>query len=364
VASDRSALVHSVQTIVENAKTESQKGTELFGYVKAKAQSVAEAAAAAAAEAIEQSGTPEPSARSKSAPRRRPPSRHTVRQMARRASKGKQDVVAQAAQAANILFNDAADEREVEKLTDLGWSPVAARLALCHVEGGAKEAHEWLGDEANAAELDAAEAAEIMAMEEADRRGKMEKRATGCTEDFLATEETVFEAQDEEEGRGLGMARLRQEMGRLQPLTVEPSEVALVAARHLDPASTSPGLYSRKFQKEEPDGEEDEGIPSSSADSEITPRMSDAPTQASAQQELESCTDEEHEEEDEPLDMNSEDEDAFLPEPPDSRSWEWPLSRNEKKARINLVDRQMHALDKKALIQALVKERIVARAGK
>jgi len=348
--------------VAESAKTESQKGSELFGYVKAKAQSaaqsVAEAAANAAVEAMEPS---ENTQRSKSAPRR-PQGRYAVRKMARKASKGgrREDVVAHAGNAVTPTLYDEADEREVKKLTDLGWSPVAARLALCQVEGGgAKAAHEWLADEANAEELLAAETAEIWAMEEAGRREKADKC---CPEDYLAAEETVFEAQDDEEGRGLGMVQLRREMGHSESTTS--SEVALVETQHRMPANDLPGLYSRKFQQDT-ETEEDEKPPVavSPAASERTP-MSDAPTQASAQ-EVESCSDEdEADEEDELPGMDSEDDELLAPEPPDGGSWEWPLSRNEKKARLNMVDRQMHALDKKALIQALIKERMVSRAGK
>jgi len=275
--------------------------------------------------------------------------------MARKASKGRrEDVVAHAGNAVTPTPHDEAHEREVKKLTDLGWSPVAARLALCQVEGGgAKAAHEWLADEANAEELLAAEAAEIWAMEEADRR---EKSDTCCPEDYLAAEETVFEAQDEE-GRGLGMAQLRREMGHSES-TVS-SEVA-VETQHRMPTNDLPGLYSRKFQQDAETEEETSPVAESPATSVRTPRMSDAPTQASAQQEVESCSDED---EDELPGMDSEDE-LLAPEPPDGGSWEWPLSRNEKKARLNMVDRQMHALDKKALIQALIKERMVSRAGK
>jgi len=42
-----------------------------------------------------------------------------------------------------------------------------------------------------------------------------------------------------------------------------------------------------------------------------------------------------------------------VPAPPDSISWDWPLSRYEKKARVQLLERQMHAMDRKALLQVL-----------
>jgi len=52
---------------------------------------------------------------------------------------------------------------------------------------------------------------------------------------------------------------------------------------------------------------------------------------------------------------NSEDEEeeALQPLPPDTISWDWPLSRHEKKARIQLLERQMHAMDRKTFRQEL-----------
>lgn len=46
------------------------------------------------------------------------------------------------------------------------------------------------------------------------------------------------------------------------------------------------------------------------------------------------------------------DEEEFdiMPAPPDSASWEWPMSRQEKKARVTLLERQMHALDRRSLM--------------
>jgi len=43
-----------------------------------------------------------------------------------------------------------------------------------------------------------------------------------------------------------------------------------------------------------------------------------------------------------------EEEQDVFPEPPDSSCWEWPLSRHEKKVRIQLLERQMHAMDRKS----------------
>jgi len=47
--------------------------------------------------------------------------------------------------------------------------------------------------------------------------------------------------------------------------------------------------------------------------------------------------------------------------PPDGGSWEWPLSRHEKSVRLQTLDRRMAELDRKVLMEALVRERVRAR---
>lgn len=53
-------------------------------------------------------------------------------------------------------------------------------------------------------------------------------------------------------------------------------------------------------------------------------------------------------------DTDDDDEDAehgIAPLPPDSECWEWPLSRHEKQARVQMLERQIHAADRSALIK-------------
>merc|ERR1719498_334922 len=51
-------------------------------------------------------------------------------------------------------------------------------------------------------------------------------------------------------------------------------------------------------------------------------------------------------------DSESEDQcDGIIPVPPDSDAWEWPLSRVEKKARVQLLERQINAIDRSHLIK-------------
>jgi len=51
--------------------------------------------------------------------------------------------------------------------------------------------------------------------------------------------------------------------------------------------------------------------------------------------------------------LEDDDEQDLRPLPPDSECWDWPLSRHEKKSRIQQLERQMNASDRKALIQEL-----------
>merc|ERR1712032_230743 len=53
------------------------------------------------------------------------------------------------------------------------------------------------------------------------------------------------------------------------------------------------------------------------------------------------------------------------PFPPDSSSWDWPLSRGEKKARVRMADQCVQIMDKQVLMQALINERMASKsAGK
>eukprot|EP00931_Biecheleriopsis_adriatica_P035149 TRINITY_DN20242_c0_g1_i1.p1 TRINITY_DN20242_c0_g1~~TRINITY_DN20242_c0_g1_i1.p1 ORF type:complete len:466 (-),score=123.68 TRINITY_DN20242_c0_g1_i1:67-1398(-) len=409
VAGERSALM---QSMMDTAKSE--KGSGLFERVKAKAESVMEAAAAAASAAVATEMST-PSAKSAPAGRRRPSSRHAVRSAARRLSR----CGGESTSADKVSEADAAtqDERDVTSLTSVGWSPVAARLALCRSGGGVRNATAWLAEEANSEEILAAEAAEIWAAEMADRKEASSPwPGGGCPEDFLASEECLLlgdAAETEEDGRGLGMGRATQESlppmelfpssedheepsaassaepPMLSDSAVAPTIPVTPAARSSKVVSGSPGLYGRLYQKQDADtpvGKNADAV-AIFEDSPVHPsetrslaahspaffsdrRVSETPTQASAQGELPACSGDEDEEgednsdEDEDVAAQAMEEEETLPEPPDGGSWEWPLSRQEKKARVQMADRHMAELDKKALIQALIKERMVSRAGR
>jgi len=351
VAGDRSSIMHSM---VETAKHERQR-------LKARAQRGFEAAAAAAAAATtgtskvdECKGSSETSSRFSYRPR----SRHAVRTPARKVPEGLSEAAT------------GSDENHVESLTKSGWSPVAARLALCRSSGGVRSASTWLADEANTEEILAVEAAEMWAAEMLEsKEQKSCSPAPCCADNFLAEEDA--------DGCGLGMGRPRSpQVAKLPDEPVTPArEVRAII-------SDSPGFYARLYQKEELEEpgklQPDESLQAQSsarrlsdaptqasaasvqADSSAR-RFSDAPTQASTRlSNPGGCSSEDEQEVDDIMESY---EELVLPEPPDGGSWEWPLSRQEKKARVQLVDRQMNQLDRKALIQALIKERISSRAG-
>jgi len=64
------------------------------------------------------------------------------------------------------------------------------------------------------------------------------------------------------------------------------------------------------------------------------------------------------------LQMLEDEEAQASGEPPDGGSWEWPLSRHEKKARLAMADKRMQYLDRQVLIRALIKERVALRASR
>merc|ERR1719409_1349592 len=72
---------------------------------------------------------------------------------------------------------------------------------------------------------------------------------------------------------------------------------------------------------------------------------------ADGRQEIEA---EDSEEEEEKGQEEHEEDDVIL-QPPDSACWDWPLSRHEKKARIQLIERQMHAIDRQTWREDLLR---------
>lgn len=345
VAGDRSSIMHSM-------KARAQRGFDF-------ASAAAAAATTGTSKVDERKGSSETSSRFQYRPR----SRHAVRTPARKVPGG-HGIPSENEAAAG------SDENHVESLTKAGWSPVAARLALCRSSGGVKSASTWLADETNSEEILAVEAAEMWAAEMMESKAqKSSSPALGFAEDSVA--------KVDEDGCGLGMGRPRSPVvAKLQDEPVTPAREVRATI------SDSPGFYARLYQKEELEQpgklQPDESLQAQSsarrlsdaptqasassvqADSSAR-RLSDAPTQASTRQSnAGGCGSEDEQEVDEIMESH---EEFVLPEPPDGGSWEWPLSRQEKKARVQLVDRQMNQLDKKSLIQALIKERMSSRAG-
>jgi hypothetical protein len=67
--------------------------------------------------------------------------------------------------------------------------------------------------------------------------------------------------------------------------------------------------------------------------------------------------------EDEADEVDDQDELETFPAPPDSQSWEWPLSKHEKKVRIQLLERQIHAADRSALVREVKQVRRASLAS-
>jgi len=367
-----------MQSMVETARNETQR-------LKAKAQGVAEAATTKMDEykASFETSSPFPY---------RPRSRRAVRTPARKGNH-----MPQPDDKANPAATEAStgsDENHVESLTKAGWSPVAARLALCRSSGGVQSASTWLADEANAEEILAVEAAEMWAAELLEKGKEGNKSSSSAAAHADAQEEAcLFHSSGkghEEDGAGLGMGRTQNPQASSKLLHA-PASPAKARATII----SSPGFYERLYQKEEEELEELGSRPDSSsrrlsdaptqasatcsqADS-STRRLSDAPTQATSSQAdssarrlsdapTQASTVQSHpggcsEDEQEVDEIIESSEDHVLPEPPVGGSWEWPLSREERKARVELLDRQMNQLDRKTLIQALIKERMSSRAG-
>jgi len=61
--------------------------------------------------------------------------------------------------------------------------------------------------------------------------------------------------------------------------------------------------------------------------------------------------------------VDVQDEVDTFPAPPDSQSWEWPLSRHEKKVRVQLLERQIHAADRSALVKEVKQVRRASLAS-
>lgn len=358
VAGDRSSVM---QSMIEAARTESQRTSIFLSSLKAKAQSVAEAAAAAAAVAT---GSPV-GAQCRSAPDVviHPNMLQFVRLSACHATSDQNK--SRSTETTLSSHSEAAAgnaERYVQSLTKAGWSPVAARLALCRTNGGVQGSTAWLADDANSEEILAVEAAERWAAERQEKG--YSSPASSCTEDFLAAEECNF--NDDDDGHGLGMGRMCS-FRTLEAPALDMQAMMTPARSLRATASNSPGLCCLiNHRQDEPEKEQEADVrdailSAASPQAGVSaPRLYDASSLASpARSYLEGCSEAEHEDGvDEIIEGH---EEHVLPEPPHGGSWEWPLSRCERKERDVLLDRQMNQLDKSALIQALIKERTSSR---
>jgi hypothetical protein len=251
---------------------------------------------------------------------------------------------------------------------DIGVSPVAARLALSKSSGVVKKqrmdvACNWLLEEKNRDEIEAAENDEI------------EKSVAGIEipSDDQCDEIPIYVAprsprlsSGSDQGCGLGLFMSRKSL----PSYPSPRQVPVPGRLSLGSVGSRVSLGSCGS------GVQDDGrclgrrvsigSQTSAASEEFQPSMSPARMgQAKREEGVEhktsemslqpstACSDgdepeiEEHDEEEE-------EEMAPLlcdPVPPSSACWDWPLSRQEKIARVQLIERQMSAMDRQGLLE-------------
>jgi hypothetical protein len=319
-------------------------------------------------------------------------------------------------------------EEAIQQLSDMGVSPAAARLALGKNRGRVALACNWVFDEQNRDEIEAAEAAEIeTTMQWYFARARSATEQSSTTDDGEQASSESSGAEDEkkplasgtQEGsvlvepngvyswssnkrhsllsdNGCGIGRfLRDDIpsprqlpvpGRLSRGSLDSrlSLGSMDSRASMESAGSDGGVESpvnaskAEFKDEvtEPDCEascdrtlllcdgEDDGAALNLMPGEA--ETQDAPDilgQESSEREPVGLQAGE-----EGADTNSEDDvdlqegdlekQEFLPPaPPDSACWDWPLSRHEKKSRVHMLERQIHAMDRKSLLQEIVKVR-------
>lgn len=208
------------------------------------------------------------------------------------------------------------DDPQVRQICTKGFTPVAARLALAHCGAAASvaEACQWLNDEANAEDI---AAGEVWAVEQQQAGappegglglGGLERRCS--PEDFLEGEDVCLFSS----GASPGGTQEDPPSGR-----------GSIASAEADEFGWGPSEVPAEDEVQE-------GAAAAAGD----PLGSEGP-------------------------QGPEEELMVAAAPPDGGFWEWPLSRHEKSVRLQTLDRRMADLDRKVLMEALVRERVRAR---
>jgi hypothetical protein len=201
----------------------------------------------------------------------------------------------------------------------MGVAPVTARYALVKFRGNVDAACDWLFDDTNREEINSFEAAEI------------ENAMKWFHENFPQQEYDKMPRADDFD------RKLRRESVLSGEGCDDSSEVGYYWRQESFPSPRSvpmPGRLSR--------GSLESGRPS--VDSTDDRRQSCGSRGYAEMGEAESASEDLTDEEE---------EEGQMPAPPESACWDWPLSRHEKKARVQMLERQMHAADRKCWMQEL-----------
>jgi len=244
------------------------------------------------------------------------------------------------------------DSDEVAQICDVfssRVSPVAARLALSKIRGGDKVrkerrvqiACEWLLDDKNIAEVEEAELADI------ERQAKEDLAETGRSlEDLQSPSKPSRQSRrdsrgSEDDGRGLGFFMRRRSFSL--PKRPSPTKVPM-PGRLSSEGRRSYGSVASCDEEERPSFNlPARRVSMGSQTSEKTEEFEDEPDRPSMLNgELDQSEDES---------VVDDAEETLLQRPPVSTSWDWPLSRQEKKVRVQQLETQMSTMDRRHLKQ-------------
>jgi hypothetical protein len=278
---------------------------------------------------------------------------------------------------------------EICSILDPRVSQVAARLALSKCRGIDKKDHlqvacDWLLDENNSDEIEAAEICEIektgaAATQKLDAKsGEAISSSSLCGDDSTGRSPVRVgrpRAVSMDDGRGLGFFMGRKSKGSpRRPSEPSPRKVPM-------PRRLSRGVSGRVSNGSANSGVEDSrrslvrmsiGSQTSTGSEshclDMTPRGHGDREEAAEPFIEQACETGQHKREDttqsveleykeleseeDDEEEHEEEEEAFpAPLPPDSACWDWPLSRQEKKARVRMLEHHINVVDKQSLKQ-------------
>lgn len=264
--------------------------------------------------------------------------------------------------------SDLVDDARVRQMCDMGFSNAAARLALAKSRGQLAIACNFLCDEANLAEIEAAEAADLDGTIEWFRARS--SAADGDPSEEIPEPEASYSGCPLSDGRETAVSNFESERGsdycqdsRRQSLR---SDDGCGLGRFLNRES-----FPSPRQVPFPDR-----LSRGTRDSLRRCSVSSAGSRVSNASD---CADSECEEFDRRSDsgrpdftcsdMGTDDSEKLLPPrehsriqegdarpqnaplPPDSACWDWPLSRHEKKTRVHMIERQIFDMDRSTLLK-------------